>query len=208
MLRHALQALFPGPRAAVIEVLTRTTMPLTGRTVASLVEPRVSLRSVQLALRAFVELGLVDAQPAGRSLLYSLRRDHLVAGPIIALTDAYHLLMDEIRGAVGSWSEPPIALWIFGSQARDDATVKSDVDIFVIRHRLADQDTEDWDHTIGALLSLVESRTGGNVDVLEFDEDGVRRIVQRGDALVDELLRDADRVIGPSPREVLKADRR
>jgi len=77
ILSHPFSTVCPGARGGVLTVLAHTEKPLTGRTVASLAQPRASLRTIQIALNDLVLNGVVLREQVGRAHLYTLNRDHL-----------------------------------------------------------------------------------------------------------------------------------
>ena len=65
LLNEPLGGLIPGARGTVLSVLLRTDARLTGRQVHALVRDRHSLWSVQEALKAWVQLGVVHSEIIG-----------------------------------------------------------------------------------------------------------------------------------------------
>src|SRR6266545_6191022 len=86
----------------VLSVLAGTTKPLGGREVARLAG--VSQNGAWRALRRLVDQGVVIEQPAGgRSMLYTLNRDHIAAEPIITLTRLRSILIDRLKKQLAGW---------------------------------------------------------------------------------------------------------
>jgi hypothetical protein len=67
----------PGARGAVLATLLRTDAPLTGRQVHALVSDDYSLWTVQEALKALTQLGLVTTQTIGRAGVHTVNEDHV-----------------------------------------------------------------------------------------------------------------------------------
>ncbi len=127
----------------VLSVLAGTTRPLGGREVARLAG--VSQNGAWGALRRLVSQGVVIEQPAGgRSLLYTLNRDHIAAEPIIAMTRLRSILIERLKEHLAGWEVQPIHASIFGSAARGDGDTESDIDILVIRPRDVEEDDDRW----------------------------------------------------------------
>ena len=62
----------PGAHGAVLAALLRTDTPLTGRQVHALVSDDYSLWTVQEALKALMQLGLVNTQTIGRAGVHTI----------------------------------------------------------------------------------------------------------------------------------------
>jgi predicted nucleotidyltransferase len=194
----------PGPRGAVLTVLARTESPLTGRTVASLVSPHASLRTVQLALDDLVAHGLIRRELAGNAHLYTLNREHLAAPAVIALVGLREEFFDRVRSTVGAWPEPVEAVWLFGSVARGEEDPDSDIDLLVVRSDRTDGDDPVWQRQLTDLAEQVHRWTGNSCEILELSHAELDAAVARGDRLSNDLRRDAVHIAGRSPREALQ----
>ena len=203
-LSHPLASVCPGPRGAVLTVLARTELPLTGRTVASLVTPHVSLRTVQLALDDLAGNGLVSREPAGNAYLYALNREHLAAPAVVSLVNLRQELLDRICSTVGSWSQPAEAIWLFGSSARGDEKPDSDIDLLVVRPDHTDGDEPMWQGQLTDLAEQVHQWTGNSCEILELSRWDLDAALARGDQLTNDLRRDAVHIAGRSPRQALR----
>src|SRR5215207_8660894 len=119
----------PGVRGAVLGVLLRTDTPLTGRQVHALVSDDYSLWTVQGVLKTLTQLGLVNTQTIGRAGVHTINEDHVSVAPLRALQDPIGALTDTVREAIGRDVK---TLILFGSIARGEAKINSDVDLAVI----------------------------------------------------------------------------
>ena len=90
----------------VLAVLASSTMPRSGRELAR--RAGRSSTGVQHALDRLVEHGLVARLEAGRTFLYTLNRDHLLAPAVEKMVDARLELIRRLRDELGSWRTPPI----------------------------------------------------------------------------------------------------
>lgn len=204
LLSHPLSAISPGARGGVLSVLAVTERPLTGRTVASLVQPRSSLRSVQIALDDLVLNGVVLREHVGRAHSYTLNRSHLAAPAVIALANLRQELLHRIRSEVATWSVRPEATWMFGSAARGDADAGSDIDLLVVRPNRVDDGDETWLQQVSDLGEHVHDWTGNTCEILELSALELDAAHGRDDRLVSELRRDAVHLTGPTPRARLR----
>jgi hypothetical protein len=113
----------------------------------------------------------VSRRSAGKAHLYRLNRDHLAAPWIEGLSALRGQLFERLRAEIAGWSVKPVAAAVFGSVARGEAGPTSDLDLFLVRPRGADDDI--WDTQVSALASAATRWTGNNVRPLEFDEDAL-----------------------------------
>jgi predicted nucleotidyltransferase len=179
----------PGVRGAVLGVLLRTGSPLTGRQVYRLVSDDCSLWTVQEELKALSQLGLVDTQTIGRAGVHTVNEGHAAIAPLRALLDPVAALTGAVRESVGDDVDGVI---LFGSVARGEASITSDIDLAVIA-------SDGWDGRT-ALEDAVRTRLGNECDVLVFttkDFTGPRGI---NEPVVDEILTDGIALIGSIPR--------
>jgi predicted nucleotidyltransferase len=180
----------PGVRGAVLGALLRTDAPLTGRQVHALLSDDYSLWTVQGALKALTELGLVKTQTIGRAGVHTVNEDHVSVAPLRALLDPIALLTDTVRNAVGDEVKTVI---LFGSIARGEANNNSDVDLAVIA-------PPEWDGRTD-LEDAVRTRLGNDCDVLVFSLEDFTRLTGAGEPVVREILTDGVALLGSIPRK-------
>jgi predicted nucleotidyltransferase len=180
----------PGVRGAVLGALLRTDAPLTGRQVHALLSDDYSLWTVQGALKALTELGLVKTQTIGRAGVHTVNEDHVSVAPLRALLDPIALLTDTVRNAVGDEVQTVI---LFGSIARGEANNNSDVDLAVIA-------PPEWDGRTD-LEDAVRTRLGNDCDVLVFSLEDFTRLTGAGEPVVREILIDGVALLGSIPRK-------
>ncbi len=186
--------LIPGAPGAVLSVLLRTGMPLTGRQVHGLVSDRHSLWSVQQALKTLTQLGIVDTQTIGRAGVHTINEEHAAVPHLRALVDPIATLTAAVQDGVGSQVQ---AVIVFGSVARGEAQADSDIDLAVIAGN-------GWDGRT-ALADAVRARTGNDCDVLVFTPNQFQEMARSGEPAVHDILRDGVALIGSIPRLKLGA---
>ena len=204
MLSRPFSTLCPGARGGVLTVLAATEKPLTGRTVASLAQPRTSLRTVQTALDDLVLNGVVLREHVGRAHLYTLNRRHLAAPAVLGLANMRQELLDRLRSEVSAWAVEPEATWMFGSAARGDADAHSDIDLLIVRPDRVDGDEQTWLQQLSEISEHVHDWTGNACEILELSATELHAAARREDRLVAELRRDAVHVTGRTPRASLR----
>ena len=203
-LSHPFTTVCPGARGGVLAVLAHTEKPLTGRTVASLTQPHASLRTVQVTLDDLVLHGVVLREHVGRAHLYTLNRNHLAAPAVLALANLRHELMARMRTELSTWVVAPDATWMFGSAARGDAEVNSDIDLLIVRpDRVGDGD-QPWLQQVVTISEHVHDWTGNACEVLELSVSELNAAIDSGERLMADLRRDAVHVTGRKPRETLR----
>jgi predicted nucleotidyltransferase len=189
LLNEPFGGLLPGARGAVLSALLRTDARLTGRQVHGLVSDRHSLWSVQEALKAWVQLGVVHTEIIGRTVVHSINEDHYTVTPLRSLLDPVAALTKTAARFVGEDVE---AVIVFGSVARGEAKEGSDIDLAVIAQ-------SGWDARVD-LEDAVRTHLGNDCDVLVFTAKDFTRLAAAHEPVVDEILADGIPLIGTMPR--------
>lgn len=175
LLDHPLAVITPTVDGDVLHVLARADSAFTTRQVTGLLE-RYSYSGVRKVLDRLVSQGIVIAERVGTADVYRLNREHLAAGPIIELSGLQSVLLERIRTLLGEWSTPPVYAALFGSGARGGMHVGSDIDLFVVRPALIDEEDVQWLEQISQFERHVTMWTGNDARVLEYSDDTVRTL--------------------------------
>lgn len=202
-LSHPYKAVSPSVDGDVLNVLSRSALPLTGREVAKLCEGR-SQSGVRVALGRLVDHGVLDTQPAGRATLYSLNRDHVAAAAIDALVDLRAEAIARISEAVAMWPQPPLHLSLFGSFARGDGSIASDIDIFVVRPAVVQADNAVWIRQTNDLSTSIRRWTGNRASISEVAHSDLNTLAGNEPEAVESLINDAIVLHGPEIRSLLE----
>lgn len=192
-----------GVSGAVLTVLAKTTLPLTGPTIASISRTRVSRAGVNRVMGDLVESGLVHAVQAGKAKLYSLNRVHVAAHAIEELASLRETLFQRIRDFVASWSASPASVILFGSTARGEASSHSDIDLLIVRAHDIPIDDPTWSSNLANLASLVQAWSGNGCELLEFSEAEVKQLAQKGEPLVKSIRNEGISLYGHSVTALL-----
>jgi predicted nucleotidyltransferase len=179
----------PGARGTVLAVLLRTGEPLTGRQIHGIVSDDHSLWSVQEALKALTRLGLVETRTVGRAGVHVINEAHASIGPLRTLVDPMAALKAAVSEMVGRSVE---AVLLFGSIARGEATVESDIDLAVIA-------APSWEGR-AELQDMVRARLGNDCDVLVFTPSEFARLATAHAPVVSDILRDGVALVGSKPQ--------
>jgi predicted nucleotidyltransferase/DNA-binding transcriptional ArsR family regulator len=151
---------------------------------------RASEQGVRKALARLERQGIVTAEPAGAARLYRLNRAHLAAPHIEALADLRETLVERLRTLVAAWILAPAYAAVFGSFARHQAGLESDLDLFVARPPEIDEDDPQWRRQVDALTAVATAWTGNDARVLEYGVEEVRARVSLGDEVLDAIRRE------------------
>ena len=194
-------AVSPTLDGEVLVTLAGTTRPLSGRQVARLAR-RGTQRGVLGALHRLVEQGLVDAQDAGKAVLYTLNRDHLAYPAVEILAGIRTELIDRLRETIASWQVQPLHASVFGSAARGDGDTASDIDLFVVRPDEVDAEDPAWREQLDKLSASVRRWTGNHGAIAEASTSDVVRLNRERPPVVDDLETDAILLVGVRTKDL------
>jgi predicted nucleotidyltransferase len=118
-------------------------------------------------------------------------------------------VIEEMRGLAGDLDPQPLSLTLFGSLARGDADITSDIDILAVRPAAGG---ERWAASLTRFSSKAQVLTGNHVQILDYDlSDLQQRYAARGDAagarFWQSVAQDALTLAGADLRELMEADR-
>lgn len=176
-----------GVDAEVLRVLAGSRSAMSGRQVARLSRdgsPETVLRS----LRRLSRLGVLDVTEAGRALMYSFNREHLAAPAIEILVSLRQRIIDALVAEVSGLDPPPLGATLFGSTARGDGGIDSDIDLLIVHSALSSRDA--WDDQVDALSGRVRRMTGNPVSVHDIGREDLSRLARERPPIVEEIERD------------------
>ena len=194
-------ALSSGVDADVLVALAGSTKPRSGRELAR--RAGRSNTGVQHVLDRLVDHGLVDRGEVGRTYLYSLNREHLLAPVVEQMADAPTELIRRLRDVIGDWKTPAVHASLFGSAARGDGDARSDIDLLIVRAADVDPDDAVWRGQVDALADLVRRWTGNHAGIAEVSEGELPRLREDRPPVVERVREDAVDLAGESTRKLL-----
>jgi predicted nucleotidyltransferase len=195
-------AISPGVDADVLVVLAGSTKLRSGRELAR--RAGRSNTGVQHVLDRLVEHGLVNREEVGRTFLYELNRDHLLAPTVEQMAGVRAELVRRLRDAIDAWEVPPVHASLFGSAARGDGDASSDIDLLVVRPADVDPDDAHWRGQVDRLADLVRRWTGNNAGIAEVSEGDLPRLRKDRPPVVEGVSEDAVDLAGEATRKLLR----
>lgn len=147
-------------------------------------------------MNRLVAHGLVRAEDAGNSILYELNREHLAAPAVEVLASLRSQLFSRMKGKLNEWTVPALHAYVFGSVARGDGSIGSDIDLLLIRPVSVDEDDPAWRTRVDETRDAVERWTGNRLAVSEVPEEDVERLRRERPPIIDELASDAVKLVG------------
>jgi predicted nucleotidyltransferase len=186
----------PTRDAPVLDVLARSTAALTGRKIHQLAAAG-SETGTRNVLRRLAGTGLVTATEVGPSVQYVLNREHLAANAVLELATLRQRLFDGIRDVIQKWRIQPLHASIFGSAARGDGGLHSDVDLLIVHGFTGAQEpTPTWESQISELAAQVYRWSGNHLQAYELNSRALLQHIEAGEPIVKEWRRDAVAVYG------------
>ena len=186
--RHPLSVVTPTLDGDVLAVLARADTEFSGRELHRALG-HSSHTGVRRCLERLVAVGIVLERSAGNALLYRLNRDHLAAPQIEALATLRLQLFERLRETVAAWEIRPALAAVFGSVARGEAGIDSDLDIFLLRPTGIDEDDPIWRDQVTALEQASSAWTGNDARSLEYSQSELPRL-QREEPVIAEIAAD------------------
>jgi predicted nucleotidyltransferase len=206
-LSSPISSVIPSSQGAVLAVLARAGKPLSGRKVADLTEGRVSQPRVNQILQTLTEAGLVLREDHPPAKVYTLNHDHVAAEAIVALADQWSTLLQRMRDDLAQWAIEPVSACLFGSAARGEAGVSSDIDVLLVAPDAFESNAPGlmaWDTQVDDLVDKVHRWSGNACEVLQLTRSEVKAAVDRDDRLVRDLKADAIPLQGRDIRTLLR----
>lgn len=195
-------AVSPSVDADVLVVLAGSTKPRSGRELARLTGR--SNTGVQYVLDRLVQHGLVDREEVGRTFLYELNREHLLAPAVDQMAGARTELIRRLREAIGAWEVSPTHVSLFGSAARGDGDTSSDIDLLVVRPTKVDPEDPPWRDQLDALAGQVRRWTGNAAGIAEVSAGELPRLRKDRPPVMEEVGEDAIDLAGEEARKLFR----
>ena len=180
----------PAVRGALLQALARLEQPVTRRQLAA--AAGVAPGNASAVIEELIRAGLVSETAAGRASMVALNRNHLAAGPVLALAGLRGELIRRLRERLSAWPDL-LGAWLFGSVARGDADSDSDVDLLIVAD---DLESRDLHEQLAQLHADVRSWTGNDLQLVEHSTASWRKLVRAKNPLVQQIGRDGIAMTG------------
>jgi predicted nucleotidyltransferase len=145
-----------------------------------------SVSGVRRVLERMVEHGLVLREPGG----YVLNREHLAADAVLLLTGLHGKFRERLRAWVGARHEPVVAVGLYGSLARRDGSVDSDVDLVLVTAAPTGPELRE------ELSAAVEQWTGNRAQVVVLTVDEVDQLHAQPAGIVASWAHEIEMIVG------------
>jgi DNA-binding transcriptional ArsR family regulator len=198
-------AVSPGVESDVLVALSGATAQRTGRELARL--SGRSVTGVQYALDRLVEEGLVHRIEAGRSFLYSLNREHLLAPAVEVMSGARWELVRRLRDLIAGWSSQPFHISLFGSAARGRGSAASDIDVLVVRAKDIEAEDPLWQRQLDELAERLWAWTGNRAGIVELEQAAIPKLLEERPPAIEDVVDHGIDLGGLSVRELVKGSR-
>jgi predicted nucleotidyltransferase len=195
-LQRPLSVIAPTVSADVLTVLAKAEIGFTPPEIHRLVGDH-SINGVRKALEGLTLQGIVTSARVGQAVRYELNRDHITAPYIIALAQVRDELLRRLTERIESWTIPCRYAALFGSAARNDMRLDSDIDLFIVRATTVEADDIVWEAQVEDLESSTARATGNDVRTLHYSEEELQAGLRAGDRVLADIRRDGVRLTGP-----------
>ncbi|RQP12009.1 MAG: nucleotidyltransferase domain-containing protein [Microbacteriaceae bacterium] len=175
-LQHPFGIITPTVDGEVLTVLAASHAEYTVGDLMDLI-PRRSYNGIRNVVDRLAAQGIVRTRDIGRTRSYALNDDHLLAPAVREIADVRRLLLRRLRSEVEAWGHPPLLGVLFGSAARSDMRVDSDLDVLLVRS--ADVDDERWQPSVAELTARATAWTGNDARIVDLDEEDLRSHAHR-----------------------------
>ena len=196
-----IEAIVPGAQGRVLAVLAETTGDLNLRTVAQLAG--ISQAQASRLLPELVTLGVVERREVPPASLFRLVPEHIASRVLLTLARSSDHVLDEMGRLAGALPHPPVSVIVFGSFARREAGVDSDIDVVVVRPAGVDED--EWSASLEAWRRDTRRLTGNPVEVLEVGADEAAAKLRSRSPVWTDIRRDGRVVHGLGLEELQAA---
>jgi DNA-binding transcriptional ArsR family regulator len=184
----------------VLAALLGTSGELNLRTIARVAG--VSIAQVSRVLPGLVDLGILERREVPPSSLFRLVPEHVATRALLELADARNAVLTEMGRAASRIRPVPVSVIAFGSFARGDSELDSDIDVIIVRPSDTDPDDDRWTETIERWRTGVSRVAGNTVQILDVGATEIAAKLSGGAQLWLDVHRDGQVVFGRSLDEL------
>lgn len=156
-----------------------------------------------VSLDDLVALGIVNRGETAGQHLYTFNREHVLAGPILAVFEAERRRVDSAFAHLVRVAESAEVEYagIFGSSARNEAEPQSDLDLLVLV--LSQPAGERVHNAFVEAGAELQSHFGLRLSPVVLTLDRARRQVEEGDPFMAAVRKEVRRVYGPDLEDLI-----
>lgn len=186
--------MIPGAQGRILAVLAETSAELNLRALARL--SGVSLAHASRVLPGLVSLGMVQRRDVPPAALFRVVPEHVAVRAVMELSRARDVILGEVGQLAAKLSPPPVSVIVFGSLARGDASVQSDIDLVVVRPAAVGEESDDWRRAVETWRLEVRRRSGNAAEIVEVDEEEIGQLLRSRRPMWKDVMRDGVVVYG------------
>lgn len=175
--------------AQILYVLTRAEARFSAQEIHRLLPEGGSNQGTRNALQRLVQHGIALSEPVGNQAVYMFNRQHLLADARLNIAQAKRNFLAALHDMISAWRVQPLTVQLFGSAARIEMVVDSDIDIFLCWPD--DADENEIDARNAELTHHASLWTGNDVRLLKYAASEVAP-----SAIFTEIMRDGLNVLG------------
>lgn len=195
-------SLMGGLDAVALRVVARAGAELTGRQVARLAGTGTPA-NIRLSLLRLVDIGLVISVPAPHATMFSANRSHILWPAIEIAMSTRQELNRRISSFAGERAPEGVTIALYGSVARGDSTVTSDIDLLVVFPDTTTLDSRD--DFVTELRNSVQVWTGNDAQIYDLTASALMKQGEERDPMVDSWTADGLIVFGDTILNMRKA---
>ncbi len=202
---YPISDVIPSSHGHVLRVLANADVGLSVRAIAELTDGRVGRVQVGSVLQRLAAAGVVHQEHQPPAHVYRLNRDHIAADAVLELSSLRDSLITRIRARGEALDPPANAVWLFGSFARGDGGVGSDIDLLVIRSQELDGGDRVWLDAMSGFAADVQAWSGNPCNIIEYTSSELDDLITSGELLPVDIARDGIRLCGADiPRVAIR----
>ncbi len=198
------ETIIPGVQGKVLGLLSRSDTEMSMRAVGRLAG--VSAQQSSLVLGQLIDLGIVERRDVPPVALVRLAPDNLAAQMVITLAGLHQGALGRLAELATSITPAPASLVIFGSFARSQAVLGSDLDVLAVRPAGLPGDHDRWTDSLGVWTDTARRLVGNPVNLIEVAAEELPDLLRRRPpSLWSDIASDGVVLLG-SPLQALGAE--
>lgn len=191
-LHTPLEAVIPGAQGKVLNALLAAGRALSTSDVARVAD--VSQPHASRVLARLVALGLVTRRDVPPAALHEPVAGNAVIQALEQIRTLPTCVMDHLRRTVAEIRPAPVRAVVFGSFARGEAGIGSDIDVLLVRPTAADPDA--WAAAVFRWAIDAERYAGNPVNVVDIDAAEWKRRRRDTEGLYESIRREGVVLLG------------